>query len=323
MERLAILAPATVRRVPSVFDVALAALAALAALVASHADTIGTFEHRPVIVTAPVQFVRLLSGVPRPASVAVSPDGRVTVTDNATRLTKVFLSSGDELALLPAPREAEESPSSPFGVAVDEAGHTYISDPIHKEVLVYRTDDRRPSPFAGPEWGARIPGALFARDGRLYVADIGMHQIVVIDIAREKRVAVIGAGEGDGLGELRYPNGVWVSPEGVIYVSDTNNDRIQRFTADGTAMSSWSGPFKNPRGLAGDGNGRLFVANTLAHEVLVIDHNGTPIGRIDRAGSRELGFPTGLALVNDRLLVTDRDAQGVFEWKLTEGRRTQ
>jgi len=315
-------ASATVPRI-----IPLAVLVAIAAGAANASDSSpfrmlrSDVEPQPAI-TAPVEFVRLLPGIPRPVSVAVAPDGRILVTDSTTPLAKAFLPRGGDVTLLPAPRGSEEPASAPFGIAVDESGDVYVSDPTRREVLVYRSGDLRPSPFAGPEWGERVPGALFARAGRLYAADIRNHQIVVIDIAREQRAAVIGTGQGSGPTELRYPNGVWVDHEGVVYVSDTNNDRIQRFNPDGSALSPWHGSFKNPRGLAGDSHGRIFVANTLAHEILLIDHTGEVVSRISRAGTLDLGFPTGLAVVGNRLFVTDRDAQGVFEWRFTDERRT-
>ncbi len=324
MERFAASSSATVSRA-----LLLLVLTATAGLAANNPDTVRTLftattnagtPEPPAIVTPPLEFVRLLPGVPRPVSIAVASDGRILVTDNTTPLAKAFLPDGTEVALKPAARDPGEPSSFPFGVAVDEAGDVYVSDLIRNEVLVYRAGSLEPSPFAGPEWGGRAPGALFARDGRLYVADIRNQQIVVIDIAEERRVSVIGTGQGDGPTEMRYPNGVWVDTKGVVYVSDSNNDRIQRFTADGRPLSSWPG-FRNPRGIAGDGNGRIFVANTLAHEILIIDNEGGIVSRVVRAGSREIGFPTGLAVAGNRLLVTDRDAHGVYEWRLTDERR--
>lgn len=275
------------------------------------------------VEAAPIEFIRLLPGILRPVSVAIAPDGRVVVTDSTAPLVKAFVPGGNDVVLeSPAPG-TEGSGAAPLGVAVDEGGDIYVSDALRRAVFVYRSGDRRPSPFAEAEWEGRRPGVLFARAGRLYVADIQNHQIVVIDIEREVLTAVIGTGQGDGPTDLRYPNGVWVSPDGVVYVSDTNNDRIIRFDSEGNAQPSWEGPFRNPRGLAGDGNGQIFVANTLAHEILLLDKSGAVINRIVRAGSREIGFPTGLAIAGDRLFVTDRDAHGVFEWRLTEKRRGQ
>lgn len=303
---------------------------AVAGFAANYSDTVATIatavtgavdSPQAAAPAARIEFVRLLPGVPRPVNVAVGSDGRIVVTDNTTPLAKAFLADGSEVALKPAARDPGERSSFPFGVAVDEAGDVYVSDLIRKEVLVYRAGSLVPSPFAGPEWGERVPGALFARDGRLYVADIRNQQIVVIDIAEERRLSVIGTGQGDGPTEMRYPNGVWVDATGVVYVSDTNNDRIQRFAADGRPLPSWPG-FRNPRGIAGDSNGRIYVANTLAHEILILGNEGETVSRVVRAGSREIGFPTGLAVAGDRLLVTDRDAHGVYEWRLTDERHT-
>lgn len=322
MERFAQLKSATIRRA-----LPLAAITVLAGAMANRPDTATrAAEAAPddralVIGEAPLEFVRLLPGIPRPSSVAVALDGRIVVTDATTPVAKAFLPDGGEVTLSPAPREPEEPAGAPFGVTVDEAGNVFVSDAARREMRVYRPSDPNPKPFAGPEWGERVPGALFARDGRLYAADIENHQVVVIDIASERLVSVVGSGHGSGPTQLRYPNGIWVAADGVIYVSDTNNDRILRFRPDGSALPLWAGPFKNPRGLAGDGNGRFFVANTLAHEVLVLDGAGEVTGRVTRAGSAEIGFPTGLAVAGDRLFVTDRDAHGVFEWRLTEGRR--
>lgn len=322
MERFAVHRSATVPRA-----LLLLVFTATAGLATNYPDTVAMVSKAPPdtlsmgVEAAPIEFVRLLPGILRPVSVAVAPDGRIVVTDSTTPLAKAFVPGGDDVVLEPAAPGTKGPATAPLGVAVDEAGDIYVSDALRREVLVYRSGDLQPSPFAEAEWEGRQPGVLFARGGRLYVADIQNHQILVIDVEREALTAVIGAGQGDGPSELRYPNGVWVSPDGVVYVSDTNNDRIVRFDTEGSALPAWQGPFRNPRGLAGDGNGQIFVANTLAHEILVLDKSGEVVSRIVRAGSREIGFPTGLAIAGDRLFVTDRDAHGVFEWRLTEERR--
>src|SRR5262249_57427353 len=54
------------------------------------------------------------------------------------------------------------------------------------------------------------------------------------------------AGSGDG--EFDYPEGVAVAASGDVFVADTRNDRIQKFTSTGTFLMKW--------GSHGAGNGQ-------------------------------------------------------------------
>jgi hypothetical protein len=36
--------------------------------------------------------------------------------------------------------------------------------------------------------------------------------------------------EGNGIGQLKYPEAVAVDTQGVLYVADRGNDRVQMFT---------------------------------------------------------------------------------------------
>jgi hypothetical protein len=59
-----------------------------------------------------------------------------------------------------------------------------------------------------------------------------------------------------------------VDGSGNVYVADSGNNRIQKFTSDGTLLTKWGeeggedGQFYNPRGIAVDGSGEIYVADT-------------------------------------------------------------
>ena len=46
---------------------------------------------------------------------------------------------------------------------------------------------------------------------------------------------------GSGAGQLDDPYGVTVDGAGNVYVADSNNDRIQKFSASGTFLTQWGG----------------------------------------------------------------------------------
>ena len=54
---------------------------------------------------------------------------------------------------------------------------------------------------------------------------------------------------GEGNGQFNRPYDVAVDNLGNVYVADTYNDRIQKFTSDGTFLASW--------GTYGTGNGQF------------------------------------------------------------------
>ena len=44
---------------------------------------------------------------------------------------------------------------------------------------------------------------------------------------------------GTGAGQFRYPHSLAIDRDGNIYVGDTGNKRIQKFSSNGTFLTSW------------------------------------------------------------------------------------
>jgi sugar lactone lactonase YvrE len=103
------------------------------------------------------------------------------------------------------------------------------------------------------------------------------------------------------------PWGVAVSPDGHwIYVTDTWNHRIIKFTADGTLVKTWAHSYYGqddpegiwgPRGIAVDGQGRVFVADTGNKRIVIFDSDGNYLAQFGSPGLLPGQFdePVGLA----------------------------
>ncbi|HUU04534.1 MAG TPA: hypothetical protein VMZ49_01525 [Patescibacteria group bacterium] len=83
-----------------------------------------------------------------------------------------------------------------------------------------------------------------------------------------------GHGTTDGL--FDHPSGIALDSSGNVYVSDMNNRRIQKFTANGVFIKKWNfSPGLHPLGLVVSGN-RLYVCdlNTTGSNLQVFDLEG-------------------------------------------------
>ncbi len=141
-----------------------------------------------------------------------------------------------------------------------------------------------------------------------------------------------------GDGQFQEPWGVTVDSEGLIYVADTWNHRIQVFDADGTFLRKWgafgesaadAGVFYGPRDLAIDATGRLFVTDTGNKRVLAFDLDGNYLGQWgqDGVGAGLLAEPVGITVDqegniyvadtwNQRIQVFDPDFDYLREWSV-------
>jgi DNA-binding beta-propeller fold protein YncE len=85
--------------------------------------------------------------------------------------------------------------------------------------------------------------------------------------------------EGSGRGQFSWPRGIAVSDDGFVYVADSHNHRIQKFTADGQFVTAWGtygncgelvpapGTFCEPWDVTVDSDGSVYVADTWGHRV--------------------------------------------------------
>ena len=108
------------------------------------------------------------------------------------------------------------------------------------------------------------------------------------------------------------PNRVSLSPEGQLYISESQHCRISIFTRDGNKVRSigmiGSPPFGYARttGTAVHTNGDIYVS-TFASKVYRLDKKGEVIGYVGKegTGNGEFKWADGLKIFNDHLYVCD------------------
>jgi DNA-binding beta-propeller fold protein YncE len=113
------------------------------------------------------------------------------------------------------------------------------------------------------------------------------------------------AGSSDG--QFNNPAFLATGPDGSVYVSDTSNNRVQKFTPDGAFLLSFgtagtgAGQFNGPTGIGVGPDGSVYVADSGNNRVQRFDANGGFLSQWGSpgAGDGQFNGPTGVGVGRD------------------------
>lgn len=258
----------------------------------------------------------------RPAGVEVGKDGRVYVVDAGKRRVSVFTGAGKYLFSFS--KTDKGVLRAPVNVAV-KGSEVWVTDRRYRAIYIYDLEGKFLRTFAPKseptyKWG---PLALsFDASGALRATDVGVtdkHRITFFSAEGSRTVTLGRTAQVNGVltspGEFYFPSGLAVAPNGDVFVSDSNNRRIQVFTPNGELVRiiDSSGI---PRGLA-IGAGRLFAVDALAHVVDIYDLQGKTLVQFGSKGfgPGQFNYPADVDLDGrGRIYVSDRENNQVQVW---------
>lgn len=249
----------------------------------------------------------------KPYGVAASPNGKIYVTDTASRRVFVFDVERRTVTFM-----GDKDPvklAKPTGIAIDPSGTVFVADATHNRVFGFAPDGQL-AVAIGHDGELENPAGL-AIDGErrlLYVADSKKHQVFCYSSVDGTAVRTIGR-RGSEPGEFNFPTNVFVDGEGRLYVADTLNFRIQTFDAGGKLLSAFGtlgdtpGSLNRPKGIGVDGEGHIYVADTSFNNFQIFDQAGQLLLYVGSAGSGpgEFFLPAGLFVdKKSRIYVVDQ-----------------
>jgi sugar lactone lactonase YvrE len=217
--------------------------------------------------------------------------------------------------------------SGALAVTVDVEGNIYVADSANHRVRKITPDGTVTTAAGSGDVGSADgpaaeatfstpTGVAAGPSGAVYVAE----SVALDSDPTHVRVVVGGmvttlaggtqAGYRDGVGldaQFRSPASLDVDQSGNVYVADTTNHRIRKIAPDG-AVTTLAGPtqpgyaagytdgpaaearFQSPHGVAVDGAGTIYVADTDNHCIRKITPDGTVT---TLAGTNEAGYTDG------------------------------
>ena len=200
--------------------------------------------------------------------------------------------------------------SGPRGVASDGKGHVWVVDRANNRVEKFSEAGKYEGQFGSfgtgdgqfdSPWGIAVTEV-----GKIWVADTGNQRVEEFN-SEGKFIQKFGtkAGASGSQGaELLEPEGIAVTGNGMIWVSDCSGNRVAEFRE---TVSSESERFvrnatgttiKSPVGAAVDGKGNLWVAEETTNKLIEFNSEGSFIRSAGTTGSGtgQLNTPEGLGV---------------------------
>jgi tripartite motif-containing protein 71 len=195
-----------------------------------------------------------------PTGVATDTSGNVYVLDSGNNRIQKFSSNGTFIAKWGLQGTADGQFNNPTGIAVDPLGNVYMADPQNDRIQKFSSDGTFIT-----KWGGHI--------GSLFDGDTNNPPLI-------------------------FPSspGIAVDPSGNVYVADTLEHKIVKFSTDGTWISDLGsngigdGQFSFPSSLSTDSAGNLYVLDSANHRIQVFTGDGKFITKWGSQGSGDGQF---------------------------------
>ncbi len=121
-------------------------------------------------------------------------------------------------------------------------------------------------------------GSVFDSSGNIYIFDKSDCLIKKYDSSSPQRQFIDswgGCGSDSGNFKISGRFEATVDSNDVVYVADTGNNRIQKFSSSGTYITEWS--IQNPVDIVVDSSNNVYVASNMPHYITKFDSSGNQL----------------------------------------------
>jgi sugar lactone lactonase YvrE len=194
------------------------------------------------------------------------------------------------------------------GLAADRSGNLFVAD-TNNNCIRKITPNGVVTAFAGTgAWGdsgdggpatsaqlASPRGVEVDESGNVFIADSGSNRIrkislsgIITSVAGNGKAGFAGDGGAATAAQLNYPVGLALDASGNIFIADRSNNRIRKVNSSGimTTLTGGAAGFggdggpaisariSDPRGVAADANGNVFVSDSGNNRIRMITAQG-------------------------------------------------
>jgi len=235
--------------------------------------------------TTPVEDIRVKElpfQLIRTYGVAVDSKGLIYAADQGVGAIFIFNPETKAVELIANGKQAHLGMIS--GLAMDDNDRLFVADVKLHRVDVFNSKHQLEAAFGAEVLATPASIAIDTENRFVYIVDTQNDVVDVFDADNFKLLRKLGTpGNKHTLtapGTFSLPEGVAVDKDGNVYITDTFNDRVEIFDADGgfirTFGKNGDGPadFERPKGIAVDCDGHIWVADAAQDMVKVFNQEG-------------------------------------------------
>lgn len=264
-------------------------------------------------VKVPFQFLRVYG-------VATDSKGFIYAADAGVSAIFIINPETKDVELIRNGKEAHFGGIN--GLAMDDNDRLFVSDMKLHRIVVFTSKHEQEATF-GADVLVSPAGLAIDRENRfLYVVDTQRDQVLVFDADNYKLLRTIGTTgkkhELTDAGNFSLPTNAAVDADGDLYVTDTLNNRVEIFDADGAFISEFGkagdspGYFTRPKGIAVDCDGHIWVVDEGQSRVQVFSREGRLLIYVGEQGAYPGQFQAayGIAIAKDNRVVVSEQFPG-------------
>jgi DNA-binding beta-propeller fold protein YncE len=250
--------------------------------------------------------------------IAVDKDNYIYLSDQVRGKVLIFRHRTDSAPRpqLPPPTSVHwvrDIGGSPGGLGCSKQERLFLAIDRQERAIRFFSGESVVQTLAIPNWD---PVAVDA-DPKGYFWVLDRSRESLLKMTRWGEVLLVIGSEGRSPGLFMRPTDVAVSPQGLVYVTDHGNGRVQIFDSNGTFVNllgrgGTSELIKSPRAVTIGRDGIIYVLDDKKKTVTLYSPDGLPLKEYnERMRNVEFKDPVSLAVTPNELFVLDAGSKEV------------